>query len=63
MGEIYRYRLVGPPDMPLTELKALQDWVVERRLRQVPGVVDVVGFGGPTKQYQVPDRPRKAARL
>ncbi|MBX3025060.1 efflux RND transporter permease subunit [bacterium] len=59
VGEIYRYHLVGPPDMPLVELKAIQDWVVERRLRTVPGVVDVVGFGGPTKQYQVIVDPAK----
>ena len=39
--------------------KALQDWVVERRLRQVQGVVDVVGFGGPTKQYQVQVDPER----
>jgi heavy metal efflux system protein len=59
VGEIYRYHLVGPADMPLVELKAIQDWVVERRLRQVQGVVDVVGFGGPTKQYQVQVDPEK----
>ena len=41
------------------ELKALEDWVVERKLRTVPGVVDVVGFGGPTKQYQVQVDPVK----
>ena len=59
VGEIYRYRLEGPPEMPLTELKAIEDWVVERRLRTVPGVVDIVGFGGPTKQYQVLVDPGK----
>jgi heavy metal efflux system protein len=53
VGEIYRYTLRGPRGYSLLELKALEDWVVERRLRTVPGVVDVVGFGGPTKQYQV----------
>jgi heavy metal efflux system protein len=59
VGEIYRYRLEGPPEMPLAELKAIEDWVVERRLRTVPGVVDIVGFGGPTKQYQVLVDPGK----
>jgi cobalt-zinc-cadmium resistance protein CzcA len=59
VGEIYRYHLVGPADMPLVELKAIEDWLVERRLRQVQGVVDVVGFGGPTKQYQVQVDPEK----
>jgi cobalt-zinc-cadmium resistance protein CzcA len=59
VGEIYRYTLRGPRGYSLLELKALEDWVVERRLRTVPGVVDVVGFGGPTKQYQVLVDPLK----
>jgi cobalt-zinc-cadmium resistance protein CzcA len=59
VGEIYRYTLQGPKGTSLLELKALEDWVVERRLRTVPGVVDVVGFGGPTKQYQVLVDPLK----
>jgi cobalt-zinc-cadmium resistance protein CzcA len=53
VGEIFRYTLVAPPGFSSLELKALEDWVVERKLRQVSGVVDVSGFGGPTKQYQV----------
>ncbi len=53
VGEIYRYTLKGPEGFPATELRSLEDWVVERQLRTVPGIVDVVGFGGPTKQYQV----------
>jgi cobalt-zinc-cadmium resistance protein CzcA len=53
VGEIYRYAVTGPPGFSPLELKSLEDWVVERRLRTVPGIVDVVGFGGPTKQYQV----------
>ena len=52
VGEIYRYTLQAPPGFPDTELKAIDDFVVERQLRTVPGVVDVNGFGGPTKQYQ-----------
>jgi cobalt-zinc-cadmium resistance protein CzcA len=59
VGEIYRYALKAPAGYPLVELKALEDWVVERQLRTVPGVVDVVGFGGPTKQYQVLIEPAK----
>jgi cobalt-zinc-cadmium resistance protein CzcA len=43
----------------MVELKALEDWVVERQMRTVPGVVDVNGFGGPTKQYQVLIDPAK----
>jgi cobalt-zinc-cadmium resistance protein CzcA len=53
VGEIFRYTLQAPKGYPLVELKALEDWVVERQFRTVPGVVDVNGFGGPTKQYQV----------
>jgi cobalt-zinc-cadmium resistance protein CzcA len=59
IGEIYRYTLKAPRGYPAVELKALEDWVVERKLRTVPGVVDVVGFGGPTKQYQVQVDPVK----
>jgi cobalt-zinc-cadmium resistance protein CzcA len=59
VGEIYRYTLKGAEGYPATELRALEDWVVERQLRTVPGVVDVVGFGGPTKQYQVVVDPAK----
>ncbi len=59
VGEIYRYTLAATSNLPATELKAIEDWVVERKLRTVPGVVDVVGFGGPTKQYQVLVDPLK----
>lgn len=59
VGEIFRYSLQAPPDFPLTELRSIEDWVVERQFRQVPGIVDVSGFGGPTKQYQVLIDPAK----
>lgn len=52
ISEILRYQLKGPPGMGLTELKTLQDWVVERKLRVVPGVGDVSVLGGKTKEYQ-----------
>ena len=52
-GEIYRYRLKGPHGFSLTDLKTLQDWVVERRFRAVPGVIDITGWGGRTKTYDV----------
>ena len=51
-GEIVRYVLEGP-GYTLNELKAVQDWVLERQLKTVPGVIDVTGFGGTVKQYQV----------
>jgi cobalt-zinc-cadmium resistance protein CzcA len=53
VGEIFRYQLVGPPHFGLTNLRTLQDWVVQRRLLTVPGVVQVVTWGGTTKEYQV----------
>jgi len=52
VSEIMRYQLKGPPNMSLTELKTLQDWVVERKLRTVPGVADVSVLGGKTKEFQ-----------
>ena len=53
IGEIYRYRLVGPPNYSVLDLKTLQDWVLQRRFRSVPGVIDVTGWGGRTKTYEV----------
>ncbi len=52
VGEIMRYRLKGA-GRSTTELRTLEDWVVERGLRQVPGVADVVAMGGAIKQYEV----------
>ncbi len=52
IGELYRYRLKGPSPDP-TYLRSLQDWVVARNLKMVPGVADVVSLGGFMKQYQV----------
>src|SRR6516164_10009070 len=51
-GEIVRYVLEGPR-YNLNQLKAVQDWVLNRALKQVNGVIDVTGFGGTVKQYQV----------
>src|SRR5580693_2464772 len=53
IGEIYRYRVAGPPGYSVMDLKTLQDWVLERRFKAVPGVVDVSGWGGKTKNYEV----------
>ena len=58
VGEIFRYRLEAP-NHPLVEQRALQDWVVERKLRSVQGVADVVAFGGGVKQYQIEVDPDK----
>ena len=53
IGEIYRYRVVGPPNYSVTDLKTLEDWVLERRFKAVPGVIDVTGWGGKTKTYDI----------
>ena len=52
IGEIYRYRVVGP-GYSLTDLKTIEDWILERRFRAVPGIADVTGWGGKTKTYEV----------
>ena len=53
IGEIYRYRLAGPAGYSVLDLKTLQDWVLQRRFRAVPGVVDVIGWGGKTKTFEL----------
>ena len=53
VGEIYRYRLTGPPGYSIMDLRTLQDWVLQRRFRSIPGVIDVTGWGGKTKIYEV----------
>ncbi len=57
VGEVYRYVLDVPPGMQPYEVRALQDWVLRPALRQVPGVADVVSFGGTVKEYQVRINP------
>ncbi|MHB1843466.1 MAG: efflux RND transporter permease subunit [Deltaproteobacteria bacterium] len=52
IGEIYRYTL-SAPGYDLTDVKAAEDWVLEKAFKQVPGVLDVSSFGGLTKQYHV----------
>ncbi len=52
IGEVFRYTLKGK-GYTLRDLKTAEDWVLERQFKQVPGVIDVVSFGGETKQYQV----------
>src|SRR5580658_5395536 len=62
IGEIYRYRLEGP-GYSLNELKATQDWLVTREIKQVSGIVDVAGFGGSTRQYVAEVDARKLLQL
>jgi heavy metal efflux system protein len=65
IGEIFRYTLKGPKDAlgndiyTLNDLKALQDWLVEREFRRVPRIIDVTSYGGTVKRYEIqpdPDR-------
>ncbi len=53
IGEIYRYRVTGPTGYSVTDLKTIQDWILERRFKAVPGVIDVNGWGGKTKSYDI----------
>src|SRR5499427_8255941 len=58
VGEIYRYQLVGS-GQSLMDLKVAQDWILERQFKQIPGVIDVVSFGGDTKEFHVDLDPNK----
>ena len=60
VGQIYWYTLVSTnPKYDLMELKSLEDWVLEKQFKSVPNVVDVVSFGGVTREYQVRLDPDK----
>lgn len=61
-GEIFRYSLRST-FRDERELKTLQDWVVDRQLRSVPGIADVVSFGGETKAYEIQVDPGKLSNL
>lgn len=58
IGEIYRYVVQGL-DHDLVKEKEIEDWVCEKQLKTVPGVLDVSGFGGLTKEYHVDVDPAK----
>jgi cobalt-zinc-cadmium resistance protein CzcA len=60
VGQLYWYTLTSTnPQYDLMELKSLQDWVITKQLKSVPDVVDVSGFGGVTREYQVPVDPNR----
>jgi len=61
-GELFRYTLRSTFRDP-RELKTMQDWVIDRQLRGVPGVADVVSFGGKVKTYEIKVDPGKLATL
>src|SRR5262245_54415136 len=53
IGEIFRYRLKGPKGYSVTDFKTIQDWILPRRFKAVPNVVDVTSWGGKSKIYDV----------
>jgi len=61
-GEIFRYTLKSSV-RDVRELKTIQDWVIDRRLRAIPGVGDINSFGGKTKAYEITVNPDKLATI
>ena len=61
-GEIFRYTLKSDIRDD-RELKTMQDWVIDRQLRSVPGVADIVSFGGRVKTYEIKVDPGKLTNL
>ena len=60
VGQIYWYTLRSTnPKYDLMELKAIEDWTLEKQFKSVPNIVDVSTFGGTTKEYQVRVDPNK----
>ncbi len=60
VGQIYFYTLKSTnPKYDVMELKALEDWVLEKQFKSVPNVVDVSSLGGATREYQVRIDPNK----
>ena len=62
IGEVYRYSLEGPGADPMT-LRTAQDWIVRPALMRVPGVADVVSYGGLVQEVHVEPQPEKLASL
>jgi cobalt-zinc-cadmium resistance protein CzcA len=58
IDEIYRYTIHSNRHTP-AELRTMQDWIIDRQLRTVPGIADVVAFGGPVKTYEVSVKPNQ----
>ena len=60
VGQIYFFTLRSTnPQYDVMELKSIEDWVIEKNFKAVPNIVDVVSFGGPTREYQVRIVPQK----
>jgi cobalt-zinc-cadmium resistance protein CzcA len=68
IGEIYRYTLKTPKNKlgqeiyTLNDLKALQDWLIEREFRRVPRIIDVTSSGGTVKRYEIQPDPQRLQR-
>ena len=60
-GEIYRFTLTSNR-RSVRDLKTIEDWVVDREIRAVPGIADVNSFGGEVKTYQITVDPEKAVQ-
>ncbi|HVM88331.1 MAG TPA: CusA/CzcA family heavy metal efflux RND transporter [Puia sp.] len=61
-GEIFRFTLRST-FRDARELKTIQDWIIDRQIRAVPGVADLVSFGGMTKTYEIKVDPGKITNL
>ena len=62
VGEIYRYKITAPAGYSVMDLKTIQDWILDRRFKRIPGVIDVTGWGGKLRTYDVViDNDRLAA--
>lgn len=62
VGEVYRYTVEGDRWSAM-DRKVVQDWVLNRKFKSVPGIIDSTGFGGPTKTFQVELDPDKLLSL
>ncbi len=62
LGQVYKYILTSPT-LDAMELRAINDWIVKFQLRTVPGVTDVLSFGGSVRQYQVRVDPNRLVEL
>lgn len=62
-GEIFRYTLESSIGRDARELKTMQDWVIDRQIRSVPGIADIVSFGGMVKAYEIRVNPTQLNSL
>ncbi|WP_165251245.1 efflux RND transporter permease subunit [Paludisphaera soli] len=68
IGEIFRYTLSNPEDAlgrpiySMNDLKTLQNWTLVREFRRLPGIIDVISFGGTRKRYEVRPDPDRLKR-